>query len=350
MKLDRIRTGLLGYGLSGSVFHAPLLSVLEEFDIKKVMTSRKEQVNSEIPEAEAVSSIEDITGDPNIDLVIVTMPSGLHFEAAKECLLAGKHVVLEKPMTATAEEAEELIHLATEKGVLLSVYHNRRWDNDFLTIKQLISEGRLGDINTFHASYDRYRPNVRQRWREQKGPGSGALYDLGSHLIDQVLHLFGLPEAVTAQVAAQRDGAETDDYFHIVLHYGKLQAILHSGSIVPANGPRYQVHGQKGSFIKYGIDSQEDALRAGQKPSGESWGADLPEHYGELTVVEGEEVKTETVKTLPGSYVTYYQELAASILKGGKLPVTAEEGLAVIRIIEAARESSELKKTVLLNK
>lgn len=245
MKLDRIRTGLLGYGLSGSVFHAPLLSVLEEFDIKKVMTSRKEQVNSEIPEAEAVSSIEDITGDPNIDLVIVTMPSGLHFEAAKECLLAGKHVVLEKPMTATAEEAEELIHLATEKGVLLSVYHNRRWDNDFLTIKQLISEGRLGDINTFHASYDRYRPNVRQRWREQKGPGSGALYDLGSHLIDQVLHLFGMPEAVTAQVAAQRDGAETDDYFHIVLHYGKLQAILHSGSIVPANGPRYQVHGQK---------------------------------------------------------------------------------------------------------
>lgn len=150
MKLDRIRTGLLGYGLSGSVFHAPLLSVLEEFDIKKVMTSRKEQVNSEIPEAEAVSSIEDITGDPNIDLVIVTMPSGLHFEAAKECLLAGKHVVLEKPMTATAEEAEELIHLATEKGVLLSVYHNRRWDNDFLTIKQLISES--GSETSIHST------------------------------------------------------------------------------------------------------------------------------------------------------------------------------------------------------
>lgn len=346
MKLERIRTGLLGYGLSGSVFHAPLLSVLDEFDIKKVMTSRKEQVNREIPEAETVSSIEDITSDPEIDLAIVTTPSGLHYEAAKECLLAGKHVVLEKPMTATAKEAEELINIAEEKGVRVSVYHNRRWDNDFLTIKQLIDEGRLGEVNTFHASYDRFRPNVRQRWREQKGPGSGALYDLGSHLIDQALHLFGMPEAVTAQVAAQREGAETDDYFHVVLHYGKLQAILHSGSIVPANGPRYQIHGSKGSFIKYGIDGQEDALRSGQKPAGESWGTDVPENYGELTVVEGEEVKKEIVETLPGSYLTYYKELAASIKNGGKLPVTAEEGLNVIRIIEAARTSSELKKTV----
>lgn len=167
--MDRIRTGLLGYGLSGSVFHAPLLSVLNEFEIRKVMTSKKEQVTQDLPGSEAVSSIEEIAGDPAIDLVIVTTPSGLHFEMAKECLLAGKHVVLEKPMTATAEEAEELIAAAKEKGVLLSVYHNRRWDNDFLTIKQLIKEGRLGEVNTFHASYDRFRPNVRQRWREQKG-------------------------------------------------------------------------------------------------------------------------------------------------------------------------------------
>lgn len=149
-----------------------------------------------------------------------------------------------------------------------------------MTIKQLIKEGRLGEVNTFHASYDRFRPNVRQRWREQKGPGSGALYDLGSHLIDQALHLFGMPNGVTAQVTAQRANAETDDYFHVILHYDQRQVILHSGSIVPANGPRYQIHGSKGSFIKYGIDGQEDALRAGHKPAGDEWGADQPEYYG----------------------------------------------------------------------
>ncbi|MEC1259594.1 oxidoreductase [Bacillus swezeyi] len=347
--MDRIRTGLLGYGLSGSVFHAPLLSVLNEFEIRKVMTSKKEQVTQDLPGAEAVSSIEEIAGDPAIDLVIVTTPSGLHFEMAKECLLAGKHVVLEKPMTATAEEAEELIAAAKEKGVLLSVYHNRRWDNDFLTIKQLIKEGRLGEVNTFHASYDRFRPNVRQRWREQKGPGSGALYDLGSHLIDQALHLFGMPNGVTAKVTAQREHAETDDYFHVVLHYDKLQVILHSGSIVPENGPRYQVHGSKGSFIKYGIDGQEEALRAGKKPSGDAWGRDTAEFYGKLTVIDGDDVKKETVETLPGSYLTYYKEIASSILEGGKLPVTAEEGLSVIRIIEAAQKSSDTKKTVFIN-
>ncbi|MFT0801347.1 oxidoreductase [Bacillus swezeyi] len=347
--MDRIRIGLLGYGLSGSVFHAPLLSVLNEFEMRKVMTSKKEQVTQELPGAEAVSSIEEIAGDPAIDLVIVTTPSGLHFEMAKECLLAGKHVVLEKPMTATAEEAEELIAAAKEKGVLLSVYHNRRWDNDFLTIKQLIKEGRLGEVNTFHASYDRFRPNVRQRWREQKGSGSGALYDLGSHLIDQALHLFDMPNGVTAQVTAQREHAETDDYFHVVLHYDKLQVILHSGSIVPENGPRYQVHGSKGSFIKYGIDGQEEALRAGKKPSGDAWGRDTAEYYGKLTVIDGDDVKKETVETLPGSYLTYYKEMASSILEGGKLPVTAEEGLSVIRIIEAAQKSSETKKTVFIN-
>ncbi|MCY8757962.1 oxidoreductase [Bacillus haynesii] len=348
--VNKVRTGILGYGLSGSVFHAPLLSVLEDYEIRKVMTSRKEQVKQDLPEAEAVSTIEDITNDPDIDLVIVTTPSGLHYEMAKECIRAGKHVVLEKPMTATAEEAEKLINAAKEKGVLLSVYHNRRWDNDFLTIKQLIKEGRLGEINTFHASYDRFRPNVRQRWREQKGPGSGALYDLGSHLIDQALHLFGMPNSVTAQVTAQRANAETDDYFHVVLHYDQRQVILHSGSIVPANGPRYQIHGSKGSFIKYGIDGQEDALRAGQKPAGDEWGADQPEYYGELATVEGDEVIKETVESIPGSYLTYYKQLASSILEGGSLPVTAEEGRDVIRMIEAAQKSSETNQTVFLHK
>ncbi|PJH91578.1 oxidoreductase [Bacillus sp. SN1] len=349
-KVDTIKVGILGYGLSGSVFHAPLLAVLEEYHISKVMTSRTEEVKRDFPDAEVVHELEDITNDPAIELVIVTTPSGLHYEHAMACIQAGKHVVIEKPMTAKAEEGEKLKKAADEKGVLLSVYHNRRWDNDFLTIKKLIADGSLEDINTYQVSYDRYRPEVQARWREKEGSATGTLYDLGSHIIDQALHLFGLPKAVTANVMAQRENAETVDYFHLTLDYGKLQAILYGGSIVPANGPRYQIHGQHASFMKYGIDGQEDALRAGRKPEDDSWGADDPEFYGKLTTVHGTDKKTETIPSVNGSYLSYYRKIAESIREGSALPVTAEEGIDVIRIIEAAMKSSEEKRTIMLEK
>ncbi|MGK9431490.1 oxidoreductase [Bacillus atrophaeus] len=344
--VNTIQVGILGYGLSGSVFHAPLLTVLDQFHISKVMTSRTEEVKRDLPEAEVVHDIGDITGDPAIELVIITTPSGLHYEHAKACLRAGKHVVIEKPMTATAEEGEDLKQIAEEQGVLLSVYHNRRWDNDFLTIQKLIHEGKLEDINTYQVSYDRYKPKVQERWREKQGAGTGTLYDLGSHIIDQALHLFGMPQAVTANVTAQRENAETVDYFHMTLHYGKLQVILHAGSIAAANGPRYQIHGQRSSFIKYGIDGQEDALRAGEKPVDDNWGADDPAFYGELTTVHGNDRKTETIPSVNGSYLNYYEKIADSIREGNALPVTAEEGINVIRIIDAAVKSSEEKRTI----
>lgn len=346
--MDTIKVGILGYGLSGSVFHGPLLDVLDEYQISKIMTSRTEEVKRDFPDAEVVHELEEITNDPAIELVIVTTPSGLHYEHTMACIQAGKHVVMEKPMTATAEEGETLKRAADEKGVLLSVYHNRRWDNDFLTIKKLISEGSLEDINTYQVSYDRYRPEVQARWREKEGIATGTLYDLGSHIIDQTLHLFGMPKAVTANVMAQRENAETVDYFHLTLDYGKLQAILYGGSIVPANGPRYQIHGKDSSFIKYGIDGQEDALRAGRKPEDDSWGADDPEFYGQLTTIRGSDKKTETIPSVNGSYLTYYRKIAESIRKSAALPVTAEEGINVIRIIEAAMKSSKEKRTIML--
>lgn len=346
--MDTIKVGVLGYGLSGSVFHAPLLAVLDEYHISKVMTSRTEEVKQDFPDAEVVHELEEMTNDPAIELVIVTTPSGLHYEHAMACIQAGKHVVMEKPMTATAEEGEKLKQAAVEKGVLLSVYHNRRWDNDFLTIKKLIADGSLEDINTYQVSYDRYSPEVQARWREKEGVATGTLYDLGSHIIDQTLHLFGMPKAVTANVMTQRENAGAVDYFHLIMDYGKLQAILYGGSIVPANGPRYQIHGQHSSFIKYGIDAQEDALRAGSKPEDDSWGADDPALYGQLTTIHGENKKTETIPSVNGSYLTYYRKIADSIREGAVLPVTAEEGIDVIRIIEAAMKSNDEKRTIML--
>ncbi|WP_028402799.1 oxidoreductase [Ectobacillus panaciterrae] len=344
--MRKIKVGLVGYGLSGATFHAPLLSVLEEFEIAKVVSSKKENVQQDLGDVEVVSSLEEVLEDAAIDLVVITTPSGLHYEMAKQSLMSGKHVVLEKPMVVETWEAEELIRIAEEKKLLLSVYHNRRWDNDYLTVKKLVNDGALGEINTYQVHYDRFRPVVRDRWREKQGPGSGMLYDLGSHLIDQALHLFGWPQFVLADVFAQRERAETDDYFHVILGYEKLRVILHSGSIVPSNGPRFQVHGSKGSFIKYGLDGQEAALKAGKKPVNDSWGADDPQFYGKLVTIDGEKEKHETIPTLHGSYVIYYKKIAESILEGKDAPVIAHEGLSVIKIIEAALKSNTEKKAI----
>jgi scyllo-inositol 2-dehydrogenase (NADP+) len=347
--MRKIMVGLVGYGLSGATFHAPLLSVLEEFQITKVVSSKKEKVQQDLRDVEVVSSLEEVLEDGTIDLVVISTPSGLHYEMAKQSLTAGKHVILEKPMVVETWEAEELIKIADEKRLLLSVYHNRRWDNDYLTVKKLISDGVLGEINTYQAHFDRFRPVVRDRWREMQGPGSGVLYDLGSHLIDQALDLFGWPQFILADVFAQRENGQTDDYFHVILGYEKLRVILHSGSIVPSNGPRFQVHGSKGSFTKYGLDGQEDALKEGKKPSNDSWGTDDPQLYGKLITVDGEKEKHETIETLHGSYITYYKKIAESILEGKSAPVTAQEGLLVIKIIEAILKSSKEKRAIFVD-
>jgi scyllo-inositol 2-dehydrogenase (NADP+) len=346
MRMNKIKTGLIGYGFSGATFHAPFLKALEEYEIVKVMSSDKEKVQRDLGDVEVVGSIENVLEDPQIELVVITTPNTLHYEMAKQSLLHKKHVIIEKPMVIDPEEAEELIQLAKENGVMLSVYQNRRWDNDFLTIKQLISEGALGEVTTYEAHFDRFRPQVRDRWRERAGRGSGILYDLGSHLIDQALRLFGMPQFVMADVFGQREGAQTDDYFHVVMGYEKLRVLLHSGSIVVGQGPKFEVHGDKGSFIKYGIDGQEDALKAGNNPTAQNWGKDKPEWYGTLITEDGEQ----KIETVPGSYSSYYKEVYAHIRDGKPCPVPAEEGLQTIRVIHAALQSSEEKRAVFFNK
>ncbi|WJE50992.1 oxidoreductase [Bacillus cereus] len=342
--MKKIGVGIVGFGFSSTTFHIPLLQTIDEFDIRAIVSSKEEVVKEALPTVEVVHTIGELVKRNDIDLVVITSPNTTHFPFVKEAIIHGKHVVVEKPFVVSVEEGEELIRLAKEHNVVVSVYHNRRFDNDFLTIKKLVEEKQIGSVYTYEAHFDRFRPHVRDRWREKNLPGSGILYDLGSHLIDQALHLFGQPDAVNADVVKQRPGAETDDYFHIVLHYGIKRVILHSSSYVKHAGPHFSVHGDKGSIIKYGMDSQEEQLKAGMKPGSAGYGEDSENNFAILETEE--EVKP--IPTEVGCYEIYYKGVLDSIVNGTHPPVTAEEGLQVIRLIQAAIESSATGKVISL--
>ncbi|MDM5189247.1 oxidoreductase [Bacillus sp. DX4.1] len=342
--MKKIGVGIVGYGFSSTTFHIPLLQTIGDYDIRAIVSSKEEIVKQALPTVQVVGTIEELVKRDDIDLVVITSPNTTHFSYVKEAILHGKHVVVEKPFVVSTREGEELITLAKEHDVIVSVYHNRRFDNDFLTIKKLIGEKQIGNVYTYEAHFDRFRPHVRDRWREKNLPGSGILYDLGSHLIDQALHLFGKPDAVSADVVKQRPGAETDDYFHVVLHYDVKRVILHSSSYVKHAGPHFNVHGDKGSIVKYGMDSQEEQLKAGKKPGDTGYGEDSENNYAMLETEE----EVIHIPTEVGCYEMYYKEMKDSILNGVQPPVTAEEGLQVIRIIQAAIESSEKGKVISL--
>ncbi|VBB07023.1 Hypothetical protein LUCI_2267 [Lucifera butyrica] len=343
--MKKVKIGIIGYGLSGSVFHAPLISTVEGLDLVAVVSSQPEKVRQDFPAVDVVPFVEALLARPDIDLVVVSTPNTTHFSFAKQALEANKHVIVEKPFVTHFQEADELISLAEKQNRLLSVYQNRRWDNDFLTLKQCIREGLLGDIFSYESHYDRFRPQVSGKWRDQALPGSGMLFDLGSHLIDQALHLFGLPCTVFADIQAQRPGAQADDYFHIILGYDRLRVILHSSCLVRKPGPHFQVHGNKGSFIKYGLDPQEGSLAGGIRPGAPDWGRDPADLYGQLTIGTGLDI-TAPVETLPGSYQSYYQAVYQAITAGSPLPVTAREARNTIKIIETAQESSKTGKII----
>ncbi|WP_068617687.1 oxidoreductase [Paenibacillus tuaregi] len=345
--MNTIKVGIVGYGLSGETFHAPLIQSIEGMEILKIVSRNADKVKRKLPDTEVASSIEDLLSDERIDLVVITTPNSTHYSYAKQSLLAGKHVVVEKPFVIQKEEAQDLIETASGQNKMLSVFHNRRWDNDFLTVKNCIESGVMGEIYQYEAHFDRYRPEVRERWREQSGPGAGMLYDLGAHLIDQALYLFGNPISVYGDVFAQRAGSVVDDYFHIILNYGEMRAILHSGSIVRSSGPKFQVHGSKGSFIKFGLDSQEDALRQGKKPGSPGWGRDQEQWYGELTTEIGEQEITKKLETIPGSYENFYQGIFQSITDQAPVPVSPSEAMNTIKVIELAKKSSLEQRTVL---
>ena len=335
--MSPLPVGLVGFGFGGSVFHAPLILAEPRLHLKTIVTSRNQAVDTLAASISAVPSVQELLNDPEIQLVVVSSPSPTHFEIAQAALQAGKHVVVDKPFATTTAEANELIALAGRRGLFLSAFQNRRWDGDFLTVGQIIAQGGLGNIYYLESHFDRFRPQLKPGWKEEAVPGAGILYDLGAHLIDQALQLFGMPEAIAADVFPQREGARADDYFHLILHYGRLRAILHASALVCQPGPRFTVHGDRGSFVKFGMDVQEDALKAGQRPGSRGWGIEPAANFGELTSANGER---QSIPILPGAYEHYYAGVAASILDGAPALVTPEQARDVILLIEAALRSS----------
>ncbi len=341
----KIKVGLVGWGISAKVFHAPFLKVSPRYEVTTVLERHKQESKSMFPDAEIVTSYEEML-QKEIDLVVITTPNDTHYPYSLQALEMGKHVVVEKPFTIHSREALNLTKLAHQKKLVLNVYHNRRYVSDYLTIKKILDQNLLGDVHTFEAHYDRYRAEERpSAWREKPIPGSGILYDLGAHLIDQSLTLFGLPKFITADVRQQRPHARTTDWFEVNLDYGYLQVKLKAGMLVREPGPRYLIHGTKGSFIKSGEDPQEAKLRAGEMPT-EGLGKEPEDIYGLLhTEIDGKLVK-KTVPSEVGDYRLFYDDLYQTIVNDAPLKITPEEATNVIKLIELAEESSTAKRTI----
>lgn len=346
MQTDDIRVGLIGYGYSGATFQAPLIRTVKGLRLALVNSSKPELVRRDFPGMAVVAQPVELIESDDIDLVVIASTNTTHYPLAKQALLAGKHVVVEKPFTVTVQEAAELVDLATQKKRVLSVFHNRRWDSDFLTLRQTLESGLLGEVLTYESHFDRYRPAVRQRWREQDLPGSGMLYDLGSHLIDQALALFGSPDSVQCDMGIQRHGGMADDFFHLVLRYGARRVILHSSMMAHQPGPRFLVHGEHGTFTKFGLDPQEPQLLQGMDPSSPGWGVEPVSQHGSLSFTKAGLQVTGSVASLPGAYQQYYEGMVAAITQGKPAPVTGLEALAVIRVIGLALRSVEEQQVV----
>lgn len=338
-----VRTGLIGFGLAGRAFHAPLIAVEPRLELAAVVTSRADEVNTAHPGAKVLAGAEELIADPAIDLVVIATPNTLHAPLARAALEAGKHVVVDKPFVTDPAEGDALIALAKARGRVLSVFHNRRWDGDFHTVERLVREGMLGEIMLAELCFDRFRPGVRQRWREAPGPGAGLLADLGPHLVDQALRLFGPPESVTADIAIQRAAASVDDYFAITLGYGRARVVLASSTLIADPRPRFALHGTRGSFVKNSIDPQEPALRAGGSPDAPGFGVEPPEAYGRLTLGDA---AAEPVPSERGDWRQFYAEMTDAILDGAPPPVAPEDAVTGLRILDLARRSAAEGRTV----
>ncbi|HID2076125.1 TPA: oxidoreductase [Klebsiella oxytoca] len=344
---DAIRVGLIGYGYASKTFHAPLISGTPGMTLAAVASSDENKVHADWPAMPVVSGPERILNDPNIDLVVIPTPNDTHFPLAKAALEAGKHVVVDKPFTVTLSQARELEALAISGGRLLSVFHNRRWDSDFLTVKALINEGLLGEVGYFESHFDRYRPQVRNRWREQGGPGSGIWYDLAPHLLDQVVNLFGLPVSMQVDLAQLRPGSQSTDYFHAVLAWPQRRVVLHGTLVAAAETARFIIHGSRGSYVKYGLDPQEERLKSGERLPQEDWGYDMRD--GVLTRAEGEDITEESWLTLPGNYPAYYAAIRDALNGSGTNPVPASQAIQIMELIELGLESARHRTTLCLN-
>ncbi len=339
-----IRVGIIGCGYATATFHAPLVRCVPGLELRAISSRDAGKVRAACPDALAVASPEELLALPELDLVVIPTPNETHYPLACQALEAGRHVVVDKPFTITLAEAADLRTRAERANRVLSVFHNRRWDSDFLTLKQVLASGELGRIVHFESHFDRFRPQVRERWREQPGPGSGLWYDLGPHLLDQCLQLFGWPEALHLDRASQRDGAVVEDWFHAVLTYGPMRAILHAGTVVPVPAARFTVHGTRGTFLKEGLDPQEEALKHGDRPLGEDWGHDPV--TARVTTWEGETRNDRLPMCCKGDYPAYYAAVRDAILGIHANPVPAEEAMAVMRLLEWGLVSAKEGRTV----
>lgn len=347
--MEKIKAALLSFGMSGRVFHAPFLQLHPGFELAGAWERSRQLIREQYPEVTSYPAFEAILDDESIALVIVNTPTYTHYEYAKRALLAGKHVIVEKAFTTTVAEAEELKEIAVAQNKKLAVFQNRRWDSDFKTVKKIVDEKLLGDVVEAEFHYDRYNPNLSPKLhKETRNAGAGLLKDLGPHLSDQALFLFGMPDAVFADLRTTRENSDVDDWFDILLYYPSFRVRLKAGYFVKEPLPAYIIHGTKGSFLKKRADPQEAALLGNIKPDAPGYGTEPADAAGLInTEKDGTNIK-QTVPSLTGNYMEFYNLVYSSLTENTPEPVTAEDGINVMRIIEAALLSSNEGRKVML--
>lgn len=345
---EKVRTAVIGYGFAARTFHCPVITAVPELELAMIVQRSGHSCLQAYPSVRAVQDVREAYEDPAIDLIVITTPSTAHYSFVKDALLAGKHVVVEKPFTATTEEADELIALAQSKGLVLSVFHNRRWDGDYLTLQEVVRRGLVGRITESEFRWDRFSPNADpSRWRDAGAEGSGTFYDLGVHLIDQALTLFGLPDSVQAEVRTQRERTLAPDYFDVSLGYPDgLKVSVKSTLLARDPAPRYRLYGTEGSFVKYGEDPQENLLKAGRLPGSPGWGEEPQEMWGSLVACRDGLQFTGRLKTIPGCYDAYYRNVAEAIHGVAELSVKPEQARMAIRVIELGMQSHAEQRRV----
>jgi predicted dehydrogenase len=330
-----VRVGLIGYGYAGKTFHAPLIQSVAGLELTIVGSSKRDTVLADLPGVTVCSNREEAATHPEVDLLVIASPNESHYPLAAAALHAGKHVVVDKPFTVKLADARSLVQLAEERGQLLSVFHNRRWDSEVLATKAIVESGVLGEISHFGTHIDRFRPQVRQRWREQTGPGAGLWFDLGPHLIDQAVQLFGLPQTINASFAVLRKGGETDDWAHVQLNYKSLRVILHTSLLVSGGVPRSVLHGTLGSWAKFGADMQEKQLIAGIRPGSPGFGEDPDPGI----LYEGATGKQTKIPAPSVNQADYYVGIREALWGRQPNPVPPEQASAVMSMLDASFQS-----------
>src|SRR5882724_3207239 len=337
-----IDTGVVGFGLGGRAFHAPIIHAVPGLRLAAIVQRHGDDAQEIYPDVKIVRELDQLLAIPSISLVAIATPNLTHFPFAKKCLEAGRHVVVDKPFTTTLAEARELVDVARRNNRVLTVYQDRRCDGDFRTVKELLAKGLLGKIVRFESAFDRCRPQVRTgSWKEKPEPGSGMYFDLAPHLVDQTLQLFGPPESVLADIRIERENSLTEDAFDLTFHYRDgMRAILGQSMFAPDPRPHYRIQGTHGVYVKHALDPQEALLRAGQQVGGDDWGVEPEKDWGTMTLWNGEELKQEKVPTLRGDYRDFYAQVHDAILGNARPPVTAEEALQLMYTLELCVASS----------